>query len=354
MNVRVMGKHPIAFGLVAGACFALHPLAHAQLAPFTLTLGETVTHDDNLLRAPAGSEASDWLSDTRLRLDYSDTIGRNQAMAWAAIDDSRYRHDSQLDNVGHQLGGEFDWTSIDRLSGKIGLDDNSSLYRTGSTGDQSFQGKSILHTQRAFTRAAIGGGTTPLGFEGGVEYSDSKNSAAALSANDANQWVGDLGVSYAESPDLRLSLLGRRTSGRYPNFVPAAYSFHRDDLVLGGNWVSGGFSSLQAQIAYSREDYSDSSARHYWTGFVRGNWQATGHIQLSASWARDTTQNFMGGVLGQGTGAGSQGGTSGAQSREKQVSIGIVEHIDGVFFQYHLTIAGEVSRQLESPLIRNY
>jgi hypothetical protein len=301
------------------------------LDPFVVTLGETVTNDDNLFRAAAGSEAADWQSDTRLRVDYDDRIGRDHAMAWAAGDISRYRHNTQLDNENYQLGGQFDWSTLNRLSGSFGADDDTALYRAGTIGDQSFDGKSMVHTQRGFARMALGS-TTPVGIEGGAEVSRSRNGASALAVNDVDQWVGDLGVTYSQSPDLRLSLLARRTQGKYPHFVidslPAAVDFHHDDLILGGNWTTGGFTSVQAQVAYAREDYSYATARHYWTGFARANWQVGGHVSLSASFARDTSQNFSGGVLGQTSGSQVQGGSAAAQTLVTQDSLSLNDAID--------------------------
>ena len=312
MNVRITGKRPTASWMVAAACLALPPLAHADLDPFALTAGETVTHDSNVLRSPSATAQPDWLSDTRLRLDYNSTFGRSQAVAWASIDASRYRRARQLDNEGHLLGGEFDWATLDHLSGKIGADDNTSLYRAGLSDDKAFEGKSLIHTQRAFTRASLGSSSTPLSIDGGLDFSSAKNSASALAVNNLNQWVGDLGVSYMESPALRISLLGRRTAGKYPDFLPGPLDFHRNDLVLDGNWTPGGFTNVEAQVARTQEDYSVSGGRHYWTGFLRGNWQVTGHISLSASLARDSTQNFEGGVLSQAGNTDTSGGQAGS------------------------------------------
>jgi len=324
MNVRITGKRPTASWCVAVACFTLPPLAHAALDPFTVTAGETVTHDSNVFRSADDIAVPDTQSDTRARLDYTEAFGRSQATAWAAVDASRYKHSTQLDNDGYLLGGEFDWATIGHLSGKLGGEDNSSLYRPGLSGDEAYQGKSILHTKRAFTRATLGG-SGPFGVEGGLEISSSKNSAAALNVNDLNQWDGDLGVYYMQSPSLKLSLLGRRTNGKYPYLgsttegtspnlvtVPSPIDFHRDDIILGGLWTPGGFTSVEAQVARTQEDYSVSSGRHYWTGFLKGSWQVTGHIKLMASVARDSAQDFEGGVLGQGSISDQQGGSTGS------------------------------------------
>jgi hypothetical protein len=310
---------------VAASLLLALPLAHAQLAPFVVSLGETVAHDSNILRGVAGSEVADWQTDTRLRVDYSDRIGRHQARAWASADNSRYRHSSQLNNTGYLLGAEFDWTSANQWSGRIGFDDNSNLYRAGLSGDQSYQGKSMLHAQRGGARVSSGGS---LAFEGGLELSRAVNSASALAINDTRQWVGDLGVSYAQSPDVRISVLGRRTEGRYPNFLPLPDDFHRNDLVFGANWTNGGLSSLQAQVAYTQEGHSEFSGRHYWTGFLRGQWQVSGHVFLSASLARDSTQNLQGGVLGSSSGTDAQGGTAGGQAVIAQQSPSINHSAD--------------------------
>lgn len=310
MHPRAKNIRAIAGALAAAGYFTMLPLAHADLDPFMVSLDQTVTHDDNLFRAPAGSETPDWQSDTRARLDYDNVIGRSRARAWASADASRYRHSTQLDNENYQLGGQLDWSTIGRLSGQLGFDDDSALYRAGLSGDQAFSGKSMLHTQRGFARLALGS-STPLSFGGGVDVSRSKNSASALSANDINQWVGDLGVTYAQNPDLQVYLRGRRTEGKYPRYLPDPIDFHRDDVIVGGSWHTGGSTSIDAELARTREDYSDSPMRRYWTGFLRGNWQVTGHVAVSASLARDSTQNFMGGVLGQAPGGSSSQGGSG-------------------------------------------
>jgi hypothetical protein len=283
---------PISIRLAAGLCLGVPLLAQAQLAPFAITLGETVTHDDNLLHAVAGQEQADWQSDTRARFNYADRIGRHNAKAWATADFNRYRYNQQLNNNGYDLGGEFDWTAPNLWSGQLGVDANSSLYRSGLTGGQAYQDKSMRRYQRAYSRASVGG-VTALSFQGGLEVSRSTNSATALAYNDTNQWTGDLGAVYAQSPDLRLSATARYSDGKYPNYVPTEDTFRREDVNLGVTWTPSGFTTLQGQFGYAHESHSLLSARSYWNGRLQGTWLPTGHVTLSATLSRDASQSMQ-------------------------------------------------------------
>ena len=131
--------------------------AQAQLAPFGVTVGETVSHQSNIFRAPAGSETADWLSNTTLRGTFDQAFGRQRAKAFAGVDAGYYKNKTDLNHVGHQVGAEFDWSTVNNLSGAIGVDSASRLYQYGIGGATLYLGKNIETTHHGFSRIQLGG-----------------------------------------------------------------------------------------------------------------------------------------------------------------------------------------------------
>ena len=117
MNKQIFSPRCAAMALGL-ACAAA---AQAQLAPFGVTVGETVSHQSNIFRAPAGSETADWLSNTTLRGTFDQAFGRQRAKAFAGVDAGYYKNKTDLNHVGHQVGAEFDWSTVSKDLKKAGF-----------------------------------------------------------------------------------------------------------------------------------------------------------------------------------------------------------------------------------------
>ena len=275
----------MALGLACAAA------AQAQLAPFGVTVGETVSHQSNIFRAPAGSETADWLSNTTLRGTFDQAFGRQRAKAFAGVDAGYYKNKTDLNHVGHQVGAEFDWSTVNNLSGSIGVDSASRLYQYGIGGATLYVGKNIETTHHGFGRFQLGG-VARWTLLGGVDAVDRSYSATDFAANEVNQWAADLGARYQASPDLSFTALGRKTEGEFPQYGTAgADNFSINTLGLGTNWQISGASNLDLTLGYSVEDHLLQADRSYWNGALRWTWTPPGKVKLAAGLRRDSSAN---------------------------------------------------------------
>lgn len=265
--------------------------AQAQLAPFGVTLSETVSHQSNVFRAPQGGETADWLSTTSLRGTFDQAFGRQRAKAFAGVDAGAYKNIKGLNHTGHQAGAEFDWSTVNNLSGSIGADTVSRLYQYGIGGSTLYQGKNIETTNHAFSRVQLGG-VARWALLGGAEFTDRSYSATDFAANEVSQWAADLGLRYQATPDLSFTATGRRTEGKFPKFGTAgADEFSINNFGVAANWQISGASNFGLSLGHSEEDHLLQPDRSYWNGALRWIWTPAGRVKLALGLRRDSSSN---------------------------------------------------------------
>lgn len=275
----------------AVVCGLASASAQAQLAPFGISISETITHQDNVFRSVASQRISDWLSTTSVQGTFDQSFGRQRFKANAGVDVGQYKGLSQMNHTGYRLGGEFDWSTVNNLSGSLGANSSQRLYRYGIEGTTPFAGKNIETTNHVFSRAQLGG-VARWTLLGGVDFTDRSYSVASFAANEVNQWSADLGARYQASPDLSFTLSGRQTEGEFPKATTTASDgFSSSSLGLGVNWQASATSNINLTVGYSTEDHDLQASRSFMNGSARWNWTPSGRLKVSAGLRRDSSGN---------------------------------------------------------------
>lgn len=277
-------------------------LAAAQSSPYTFSLSQTITHDSNVLRAPAASAKSDTLSTTGLSAVVSERIGRQRLRGNLGVQVVRFGDTQALNHVVPSAGLTWNWETVERLQGDIGFNHTQQLYREGTSSAAAAQGKNVERTTDAFARVRLGV-VTEWTLEGGLAAARRDYTLAAYAAQALRRQSVDVGVRYQPQPDLSLRALVRQNSGKYPNYSATlgADEFDRTDLEGQVNLRLSGATVVDARLARSRETHSQAALRSssLWSGGVGAQWQPTGKLGLTARLTRDTdagNQEFLSGA----------------------------------------------------------
>lgn len=304
MKTRTLPDFPSSAVARAGAVLAVALPGVACAAaddpnPYTLGVYETVTRDSNVFRAPDGGPApSDWIYTTGLIGSLDQPIGRERLKASGEFDYNKFRSQSQLDSTAHTLSIEGDWATIDRLSGEVGYNDSSQLYRYSLDSSQPFTARNTLDTRSAFARFHLGV-VTKLTFDAAITGQRQDYSADVYRYRDQHRWAAQGGVAYQSSADLRTSLTFRHTRGQYPNYLQAIDAsgnlvespddFTRNDVILGVVYNASGASRFNFNVSRAQESHSVITTRsfHTWAADGQWIWTPTGRTQLSLDFLRD-------------------------------------------------------------------
>jgi len=291
----------VRFGIVSAYALVAHAAAHAADEPNPYSLGvlETISHDSNVFRAASGTPvAADWISTTGLVGTLDQPIGRERLKASGEFDINRFRNQTQLNSTAHTLSIEGDWATIDHLSGEIGYEDSSQLYRYNLDSFETRTAKNTLDTHSGFARFHLGV-VTKVTIDAAVEGLWQEYSADAFRYRDMHRWAASLGASYQSSPDLRTSLTFRRTRGEYPHYLtlvdPQGTAttepdrFTRNDVILGIVYSPSGASRLSLNVSKAIEDHSLISSRSFntWAADGRWDWAPTGRTHFTFDFIRD-------------------------------------------------------------------
>lgn len=263
--------------------------AQAQLAPFSVGISETLTWQNNLLRASSDG-VSDLQSNTTLQGGYEQDLGAQRFKASASVSLYRLRTHKELDNTGYQLGGEWGWIATELLSGEVGASALQRRYQYGPEGETPLDTKSMERNRQLYARARLGG-ITDWTWSAGATLSTHGNSALALQTQDYRQQGLDLGGRYQSNPDLTLSSNLRINRTRYDTASPTLGidDFRTDAIDVGADWNASGASTLSARIGYSQEHHDLLSDRSYWNGSLRWNWTPSPLLQFGLGVRRDTS-----------------------------------------------------------------
>jgi hypothetical protein len=287
--------------LCAAACALWASAARAADEPNPYSLGvlETISHDSNVFRAPSGpAVSSDWISTTGIVGSLDQPISRERLKASGEFDINRFRNQSQLNSTAHTLSIEGDWATVDRLSGEVGYQDTSQLYRYSLDSLQTQTAKNTLDTHSGFARFHLGV-VTKLTIDAAVEGMEQTYSAPTFRYRDLNRWDASLGVAYQSSPDLRTSLSYRRTRGDYPHYltqldaqgqaVTTPDRFTRNDVIFGIVYAASGASRLKLNVSKAVEDHSVIGSRSFdtWAADGQWDWTPTGRTHLTFDFIRD-------------------------------------------------------------------
>lgn len=275
---------------------SLPALSAAETSPYYFGVNQAVTGDTNVFRRADGQpRARDLISSTGLLAGIDQPFGRSRLVLNLQANMNRFKNAKQLNNNDYDTRLQFDWATIERISGDVVAYDRRNLNRydlSTAEGTLSTE-RDLLRVTGAALRARIGL-VTRWTFETGYAYEEASHSLDSLSNRDVRQGSLNAGVRYAPSDLWSVRLGARKTEGEYPHFLVAgvqqADEFDRDDVDLSLAWAPSGNSKLDARISSTRESHSLQGQRdsNYVTGLLGYDWTITGKTKLRLQLARDT------------------------------------------------------------------
>lgn len=265
--------------------------------PYFLRASQGLAHDDNVFRvADARGPQSDWISSTALITGFSQPFGRQRGFGNATLRGNAYRDQSQLNNLGYDLGLGLDWSTVERLSGDVTINASQTLASFADYGsaDRESIGKNQEVSQRYAARAQYGI-TAVWALTGLLEYERIDFTADEFANRERTATTFGGGVRYRPSAIWAFGLGARRIDGSYPNSVvrngaPVADDYTSDNIDLTARLYATGLSTFAARVSFTDEKHDLDTARDFngVTGSLDWDYQATGKLNLGLSLSRDT------------------------------------------------------------------
>lgn len=282
-----------------GACIAAAvacPAAHAEANPYYIGIGQSFTHDSNLLVTPDGTPAtSTTISTTSLLAGIDQPFGRQRLTANASVRGNRYSGNSEYNNTAYGVDVALDWATIERISGRFGLNLNQNLARF-NPGDAPTVLKRNMEQAGDVSALFRVGGVTDLTIEGTLDHRQLRYSAREFNYREVDQDAAGVGFRYKLGGALTLGAGVRHSKADYPRFqetapdVFVADTVKRDDLDLTALWEATGASTVDARVSLSRARHTTARSQDFSgaTGSINWRWKPTGKVTLNTTLLRET------------------------------------------------------------------
>ena len=293
--------------LLATACLAAGlsaAPAWAESNPYYYGGSLGLNRVSNIYRS-VQSPNDDSVATASLLAGINQPIGRQRVYADVNVNTNRYSKNTDLNNVGYSVKGGLDWSTLERLSGTVSVD-NSQALSTYTERTEQLRKKNTENNSNLNGVARIGL-VTKYSLEAGAGYRTRRFSAVEYAQFEFDQNRYSLGVVYQPSPDLRFGVAGRFTNDKYPayertgfvlvNGVPqpisipvATREFERKDIDFTTRWVASGASTLDGRISTGRSKVKQGVANDFSgvTGQISWSWKPTAKLSVSSSVSRDT------------------------------------------------------------------
>lgn len=262
--------------------------------PYHVGIKQDITRESNVLSAPSGGETSDTISTTTLLGGLNILFGRQRLFANASVFRQGFSEIKARNNNGYDVGAGLDWSTIERLSGKLSLNSyrRQADYFVGGIVPVSLSNIERSNDVRAGIRW---GADSLLALEAGLGRRQVDFSAPEFAARAYRQNNASLGLTYRPSGILTLGtgVSGQRTT--YEVAAPgqsAADRGKRQDVYFTANWVPTGASSVNARVNIGKTEYELARAANFSgvTGSLAWLWKPTGLLNLTTTLSRDTGQ----------------------------------------------------------------
>jgi len=284
----------LAAALVAGLFSAG---AHADANPYYIGASLNLSHVSNIYRQNNNAN-NDVVSTAGLLAGLDQRFGRQRLFADASLQANRYRSNTALNNRGYTLKAGLDWSTVERLSGTVSVNNSRSLasYNIGS-GVQPIFKKNVEDNKQLDVVVRLGlVSKYSLELQGGLR--SRRFTAQEYARLEFDQKRASLGLVYRPSSDLRLGVAGRFTRDEYPRYtllnpLSGSYSgsyFERKDLDLTGRVALSGASTVEGRISSGKSKLKSGRGQDFSgvTGQLSWVWQPTARWNLSTSISRDT------------------------------------------------------------------
>ena len=258
-----------------------------------LFVGDVATYDSNLYRIPANfGPVASALSPNAQRADFIDTVSAGAMGQWLVglqdfdltvrADESRFAHNTALNNTGGDAALRWNWRVGPYFSGLAGGEYNRAL---ASFAEERYLGRDLVDTKSYFGTARWQVGPRWAAF-GGVSVEDISHGAPAAAYNDFKTNSGNVGVEYATGVANVVGLTYQYTDGTYPpNYTFDNVPFDRDfkESSYRGNlrYVISDKTEIDAYAGYLKHTLPSSNIL---SSAVFGNF--SGDIwRVTANWA---------------------------------------------------------------------
>ncbi|MCV2370195.1 porin family protein [Roseateles oligotrophus] len=250
------------------------------------------------------SPNDDTVATASLLAGINQPIGRQRVYADINVNTNRYSKNTDLNNVGYTAKGGLDWSTLERLSGTISVDNSQALSTYTERTELALRKKNTENNNNLNGVVRLGL-VTKYSLEVGAGHRTRRFSADEYTQFEFDQNRYSLGVVYQPSTDLRFGVAGRATNDKYPAYVRtftipglpqpisipvAAREFERKDLDFTSRWVASGASTIEGRISTGRSKVKQGVANDFsgLTGQITWGWQPTAKWNISSSLSRDT------------------------------------------------------------------
>lgn len=277
----------LVFTLAMGAAASM-PASAQERGPFFFGAAQAISHDSNIFRAADGAtKTPDLWSTTSLRAGLDQPIGRQRLFADLAARYNKYQDVTQLDHTGYTVGAGIDWSTIERLSGRLAINASQGLANYAADNAAPTTQKNLERASEALATVRLGGETSILNLLGTLSHRDVQYSLASSAGSEVKRDLIGFGVRYRPSSLLVLGAGVRHSEGRYRNIDD---KYKRDDVDLSASWEASGASRIDARVTFSKEDHERVSARDLSTatGALSWTWTPTGKLRFITEISRDS------------------------------------------------------------------
>jgi hypothetical protein len=271
-------------------------------SPYYIGLSQSLSSESNLVRLrdgqiiPPGVSQRDTVSATALVAGLDQRISRQRVYGSVALRSSRFERNEQYNSQGYTLNLGLDWSTVERLSGSVGLSSTRTPRASVRTrGDQIITERNIetINSANAVVRVGL---VTRWSAELAVQQDELRYSSSAADFREYTQRGASAGLVWRPGAATRLSLGLGSNRTEYPNLLPLADPRdvrERDTVNLGASWNPGGASRLDLRLSqgkvkhdrFTERDYSSTSGNATWV------WRPGGRLNLSTRLSRDTGQD---------------------------------------------------------------
>ncbi|MBB4842279.1 hypothetical protein HNP55_000774 [Paucibacter oligotrophus] len=296
-NTHKIRRLSSALGLLGAACLG-SSTAWAEQSPYYYGASLGLNHVSNIYRVNNNAN-SDEVATASLLAGIDQHLGRQRLYADASVQANRYRKSSTLNNLGYNLKGGLDWSTIGRLSGTVSASANRALanYNIDRNNTTPIFAKNIETNNRLDSTVRLGL-VTKLTLEGSVGLVQRRFTLDQFNRFEYDQKRYAVDLFYKPSADLRFGLGLSRSNTDYPryeaigtpvtDYKPAAYK--RDDINLTSDWTISGKSALYARLSSGKSKQTVGGNNDFSgvTGQLTWNWRPTARWNVSTSVSRDT------------------------------------------------------------------
>lgn len=282
--------------LLAAACLATcgftAPL-RADANPYYFGGSLSVNQVSNIYRQ-SNNTNNDTVSTASVLAGLDQSFGRQRLFADGSLNTSRYRSNADLNNNGYNLKAGLDWSTVERLSGTVSVN-NSRALGTYNVRDVAPILKKNIEDNNQLEAVARLGLVTKFTLEAIGAYRTRRFSAAEYAQLEFDQNRFSLGIVYRPSTDLSLGVAGRITKDKYPrySFSGGSYNpgeFERKNIDLTSRWTISGASALEGRLSSGSSKVVNGVGTDFsgLTGLIGWTWQPTARWNLSTTLSRDT------------------------------------------------------------------